>query len=180
MGCRLIRPPNLPAELPQADGPKTYSKAFDNLVSGDDDIVGLLAYALFKQGVREQAERGLSRSPGETRDPSPTIVRAYRESAEKRIAEIVTDSIDRATPEIQRSATLDAVITAEANIKTHVSSRTGFWPAILTNVLAWAFTLVITILILSLVNLPDLARSIANNLSNGPAETTLQPLKNSN
>lgn len=139
--------------------PREYSKAFDNFVQGDDDIVGLLAYALFKRAIREEAEQG-KRSSGNTRNPSKTVVTTNRQAAERELSEVISASIEAAKPEIQGSAALSAIENARGDIIVHVSNRTGFVHALLTNVLAWAFTLLITVLILLALNRPDPAQSI--------------------
>lgn len=150
-------------ELSESDPPEVdrrYSKAFQNLVGNDQDTVGLLAYALFKQAIREDAERGLR--GGGDRDPSPTVVEAYRQSAERRLEELIRVSLEEATPAIQRSAMLDALGATEASIKGHVSARTGFVSALFTNVLAWIITLAATVLILSVAGRPDPGQTLSD------------------
>jgi hypothetical protein len=143
----------------KSNSPCQYSKAFDNFVQGDSDLVGLLAYSLFKRAIREEAEQG-KRSDGNTRNPSKTVVSTYRQAAERELSEVISASIEAAKPDIQGSAALSAVEGARADVMEHVTNRTGFLPALVTNILAWAFTLVITVLILLALNRPDPAQII--------------------
>lgn len=60
-----------------------YSCAFEKLViDGEGDVVGLLAYALFKQSVREAAMAG-EVLPAAQRNPTATSIKAHRDAAEK-------------------------------------------------------------------------------------------------
>lgn len=154
--------------------PQTYSKAFDNIVQDDDDVVGLLAYALYKRAIRKDAEQG-QRMPGDTRNPPRTVVETYRQAAERVLSGVIEASLDEATPELQMSAALDAIETVRLDVREHVTNRTGFMPAIITNILAWAFTLLITVLILLAFNRPDPAQTLK-----GAAERVATPGKTAN
>lgn len=134
--------------------PRVYSRAFDNFVQSDDDVVGLLAYALYKRSVREEAEQG-RRSSGDTRNPPPTVVSTYRQAAERELTEVVNASIEAAKPEIQRSATLDSIDKARSDLAEHITSRTSFGQALLANIIAWGFTLFVAALILYLARGPS-------------------------
>jgi hypothetical protein len=133
---------------------KAYSRAFDNIVQDEDDVVGLLAYALYKRAIREDAQTG-QHSSGDTRNPSRTVVETYRQAAERTLSEVIGAALDGARPELQSSAALDAIESARATLSEHVTRRTGFSHAIITNVLAWALTLVLTVLILLAFNRPS-------------------------
>lgn len=144
------------------DKPQTYNKAFDNIVQDDGDVVGLLAYALYKRTIREDTEQG-QRMPGDTRSPPRTVVETYRQVAERVISGVIDASLEAAKPELhelQMSAALDAIETVRLDVREHVTNRTGFMPAIVTNVLAWAFSLLITVLILFAFNRPDPAQTL--------------------
>ncbi len=140
---------------------KSYSLAFERLVDDDDDTVGLLAYALFKRAIREAAQRG-ELVTGVGRNPSPTVIKTYRQFAESIIAEAVERSLSENIAELQQSAALDAVAAATVEIKAHVDSRTDFRSALLTSVFAWVITLAITVLIIWLVGTPDPAKLVAD------------------
>jgi hypothetical protein len=142
-------------------GERSYSRAFENLVTGEQDVVGLLAYALFKQAIREEAGRG-NAPTGDTRNPSPTVVQVYRQSAQRQLEEFVALNIEEARPELQRSAMLDAVETARLDLRGHIDRRTGTGAALLTNIIAWVITLAITVLILSMAGRPDPGQTLAD------------------
>lgn len=57
---------------------------------------------------------------------------------------------------------LDALSATEANIKGHVSARTGFVSALFTNVLAWIITLAATVLILAVASRPDPGQTLSD------------------
>lgn len=123
--------------------PKGHSRAFENMVEGPNDIVGLLAYALFKQNIREEARQGV-KTDGSLRNPSDVTVGLFRSSAEQQLNAFASAAIDQATPEIRESAILSAIWKLEANLKTHVTSRTGIGGAIWSNVIAWVVTIVLS------------------------------------
>jgi hypothetical protein len=148
---------------PEAEGGSpepTYSRAFNNIVQDKDDVVGLLAYALYKRAIREDAMGG-KRPPGSERNPSETTVETFRSAAQQILGEIVSASLEGAKAELQISAALDAIDTAESNIQRHVTERTGFMPSLVANVLAWAFTLFITVLIFFALDRPSPEEVIA-------------------
>ena len=125
-----------------------FSRAFENLVTkGDEDIVGLLAYALFKQSVRE-ATRGGDTSQSSERNPAPTSVHVYRSAAERRLSELVDFAVEGARPQIEASALRRAIQDGEVAIKAHVDQRTGFWTAVLAGIVAWSLSLLVTIVII--------------------------------
>ena len=138
-----------------------YSLAFERLVEGDDDTVGLLAYALFKRAIREAAQRG-ERVAGVGRDPSPTVITTYRKFAASIIAETVERSLNDNLAELQQSAALDAIAAATVEVKAHIDGRTDFRTALLTSMVAWVVTLGVTILIIWLVGAPDPAKLVAD------------------
>lgn len=121
----------------------------------------MLAYALFKQAVREDVARGVE-TIGNSRNPSPTVITAYRQAAERRLEELISANIENATPEIQQSATLAAISTLEANLKGHVTAKTGMVHAIFSNFIAWVITLAATVLILSVAGRPDAEETLAD------------------
>ena len=97
--------------------------------------MGLVAYALFKQAVREEAAFGIV-TTGDARNPLTTTVKTCRAAAEQLLTGIVDRALDEAAPDLQRSALLTALDGATGQIKAHVTDRTGFGPALLTNLVA--------------------------------------------
>lgn len=154
------------SETPGPAGPQRYSLAFEKFVDsrdGENDVVGLLAYALFKQSVRETARAGTA-APGDRRDPSPTTVDAYRGAASQLLTGVIDRAIEEATPEIQQSATLAAISTAGSEIKSHVTQRTSFGSALLTNIIAWLVTLAIAALVVITYSRDGVEETIAGGV----------------
>lgn len=148
---------------PAGPADRVYSRAFENFVAsegGEEDVVGLVAYALFKQAVREEAAVGAVVG-GDARNPSATTVRTYRAAAEQLLTGIVDRALDAATPDIQQSAVLSAIEGATGQIKAHVTDRTGFGSALFTNLVAWILTLAIAALILILAARPSIEQTVA-------------------
>ena len=142
---------------------KAYSRAFDNIVQGSDDTVGLLAYALFKQGIRENAAEG-RREDATSRNPPATVVRVYRDAAQRILEEFASNAIAEATPEVQQSAILAAVVTAEGSVKAHIDQKTNWKNAILTNLVAWVITIFVTVMVLTAYALPNIQQDMLNTL----------------
>jgi len=163
----------VPAE---ADDPKLYSKAFETFVKPEaedkDDVIGLLAYALYKQSIREDAIAG-NAIPHTQRVPSETTVQAYRGAARQLITGVIDEAIEVSAPDIQDSALRDAVLTAEESIKAHVDRRTSWKAAVVTNLGAWLISLAIAFLILVLTRAPELTKFLADTVA--PEQKTEQP-----
>jgi hypothetical protein len=79
---------------------RQYSRAFDNIVQDEDDVVGLLAYALYKRAIREEAQDG-RRSPGDTRNPPRTVVETYRSAAQMMLGDVIQNSLEEAQRDCQ-------------------------------------------------------------------------------
>ncbi len=138
---------------------RSYSRAFDNIVQRPNDTVGLLAYALFKQGVREEAAAG-RRVDGGSRNPPETAVRVYRDAARRILEEFASNAIAEATPEGSHSSILAAVMSVEAGVKSHIDQKTNWKNAIGMNLIAWVITIAVTALILVLYALPSMQQDM--------------------
>jgi hypothetical protein len=152
-----------PSGQPQVE---MHSRAFERLVKDDRDVVGLLAYALFKQSVWEQAQDGPPWARAD-RNLTPALVSAFRNDAERRITQVVASGIAAATPDIERTAQIAAIeaskesysaalTSARSDILTQINRRTSVWPAFGINLLAWVVTLALTVLIILASNGPSL------------------------
>jgi hypothetical protein len=139
--------------------PTGFSRAFANMVQSDDDLVGLLAYALYKRGIREEAERGGAPNGG-NRNPPPTVVEAYRNAAEQKLAVAIEAAVEEARPGLQSSAFTDAVEKTRSDLRDHITERTDFKSALTVNIIAWIVTLAATALIIWLVGKPDLPTAL--------------------
>jgi len=137
------------------EGRSGHSRAFENLVTnGEGDIVGLLAYALFKQSIREAAIAG-NLSPAIQRNPSHTAVKVHRDAAEQMLSALVDTALEAARPELAESALRKAVedsrntiLTTAAEINAHTDQRTQFWTAVLAGGVSWVVSLILTIIII--------------------------------
>ncbi|CUH68715.1 hypothetical protein TG4357_03754 [Thalassovita gelatinovora] len=136
--------------------PRSYSTAFDKMTKGDhNDLIGLVAYARYKQMVRDEVLQG-QRTAGTPKNPSDQVVEFYRNAARQELQTFAANAIDEAAEEIQQSALLDRINSATSEIQRHISDSTGALRAITTNVIAWAFTLLITLLAFLLLQQPEL------------------------
>ena len=160
------------AEIPFAAVPVhvRHSMAFENLVRGSDDVVGLLAYAKFKQSVHEAAVAG-NHMDRAARQVTPAMVGVLRSASEQIITQIVEEGLQAAAPDIENSAlrtsmeakfaeTVALVRTERGAITTHIDRRTSLRIAFFTNLAAWAVTLIVAIAIIRLFNGPSLEESI--------------------
>lgn len=141
-------------------GDVAYSRAFECLVQDANDTVGLLAYALFKQSIREAAQNGGFIWPL-PRELSVTEITTYRHAAESIIGNAVERTLTQNLPEIQQSAAIETVKAEAVSVRAHIDARTGFGMALLTNIFAWIVTLAITVLIIWLSGAPDLSKLLA-------------------
>jgi len=129
-----------------------YSQAFDSLTEGNhDDIVGLLAYALYKKSIREKALVGDYIPPSTARKLQPTEVQAYRGAAERKLDELGQKYVEAFTPEILQDATLNEI----SSVKRHIDDKTNWFISFLVNVGAWVFSLLLTMIIINSWNLPN-------------------------
>lgn len=78
-------------------------------------MVGLLAYALYKQSIREDIARGRL-VDGSSRDPSPTTVNVFRHSADRILQEFAASAIEEARPDFERSSLAAKVDALEARV----------------------------------------------------------------
>jgi hypothetical protein len=138
-----------------------YSLAFESLVQQPDDTIGLLAYSLFKAGIRERVRAG-QEVPPHLRNPTAADIEAYRGSASRILEKYADQVITEAEPEIAARARG----TARDEIIEVVRGRTRAWQAIGYGVAAWFISIVITIVVV--VAAPSWVLRLANQIN--PAE----------
>lgn len=166
------------------DRAEAHSRAFEALVQGADDVVGLLAYATYKQSVREAALAGQALPDRASRSLPPALVAALRSSAEQTLTKVVSDGIAQATPDILSTATIATLQTNQTELLTalkgerqriegHITARTGVLSAFLTNLAAWGVTLLIAVAILYLANRPTVESTILRSMDK--PETSQRP-----
>lgn len=144
--------------------PRHYSTAFEKMTKNDhNDLVGLVAYARYKQMVRDEVLQG-QRIAGTPKNPSEQVVEFYRNAARQELQNFAAYAIDEAAQEIQQSAILDRVDRATSEIQAHISNSTGSLRAIVTNVIAWVFTLFISLLALIALQQPAFFESLRETI----------------
>ncbi len=139
-----------PLNEPPAD---FYNDVFERLVDdadeGDEQLVGLVAYGLYKIGKREwlvafRQENGRGPTADEcrlhARTQTETTLQGYKAHASKVVEAYASAVLDNATPSI----------VAEARIGSYWRS---FWPSY-TSSFAFSITLILLALILSYFGLP--------------------------
>jgi len=154
LGKKCHRPQ---ATLSEPNAPDPYSKAFETLVSEpDEDIVGLLAYSLFKASIRERAQAGQD-VRGPLRNPTKTEAAAYRGQAERILETYAAQAIEDARPGI--------VATAQSAAKTEIIAeirrRTGWWPTIVAGMVVWVVTIILTVGVVLIA--PDWVRGLVQH-----------------
>lgn len=145
---------------PAEDSGAVYSTAFDRMTQGNPkDILGLVAYALYKRMIRDEVLEGV-RSSGKIKNPSDTTVEFFRDAAFQELQNFAANAIDEATPELQNSAYLERVEIMGANLERHISNSTSAGRAIWTNMAGWVITIGFTILAILILRFPDLNSAI--------------------
>ena len=145
-----------------------YSKAFDKLAGENpEDIVGLLAYALSKKGIWEISASGSSLLPRANRDPSPTEIAVYRESARQRLQAFAASAIADVTPEIEKTKIVQAIESAASDIKERITERTHWTGSLVINITAWIASPLITWLIVQSLTLPSIVETVTRAVRAG-------------
>jgi hypothetical protein len=143
------------APTERSDG---YSRALERFVGGADDIQGLVAYAIYKQTIRQRRMAGQSVPKPAERDPAPAERGAYRAQALRLLEMAGTNAVEAAAPSILQSAVLAAQRDANAAMNAELRRRTGLSASIVTGVVVWPVTIGLTVL-LALAE-PDWVRNL--------------------
>jgi hypothetical protein len=153
--------------MPDDEPPLGASRSFRKLVHGDDDLVGLVAYALYRIQKDEWA-----RAATRTRDEvdryadvlTPSQIANIRMSAESRLDHFAYAAIAAATPRIGDRVRSEGFDALERGLKHHVDQRTGWRHSLAANLAAWAITIGLTAVALVAVLLPSLAEIMAGRM----------------
>ncbi len=139
-----------------------FSQAFRNFVGDPKDIEGLLAYALYKQSITEDRERGLPVQPGASRNPGPNTIDSLRRAARTLLQEHTDKILAAEKSGLQRTAIwvkLDEVsgnlAALQTNLFSHITARTDIREGVKASVYGWIITLGLTVLIVVVLNLPN-------------------------
>lgn len=157
-----------------------YSRAFETFVQDRDDLIGLIAYALYKQNMREMAASGRPPLPPPLRVPTPTETDAYRGDAERRLQNFAAEATREATPDIIEHGVTAAINAAAVELTSVINRRTSLRAAIAANLVAWIVTAAITIVVIATIYLPNwqadlVERLRQTQLTAPPSNTTPAP-----
>lgn len=137
-----------------------HSKAFESLAREPDDIVGLLAYALYKKNINERRSAGKPAPMSEQRNPERTEIEAYRGQAEN----LLRAFAEQAIKSEKASIIADGLSNSVNDIKAEIKFRTGFWfPGVLVGIVAWLISIGITVLLA--FSKPDWVAALVNVVS---------------
>ncbi len=138
----------------QPEGERQYNRAFEAFVESDEDLVGLLAYSLYKQVIYKQKIEGKSVVQSAQRNPVRNEVDIYRNQAEIYLRAFSQTAIKEETPRILREA-----------LDTKLRGAGAFWYGVFIGVVAWIISLGITILVTA--SAPEWVRSLVQHIQ-GP------------
>ncbi|MCB8873777.1 hypothetical protein [Acidisoma silvae] len=127
--------------------PPSHSQAFERLVENGQDLTGLLAYALYKQAIREAALQGAAVHRSEHRSPVPVEITAYRSTADNMLTAFAGSIIEQSREDIEESARRSYMAAMEERLNTEFRKATNWRSAIAVNLIAWLLSIAITFLI---------------------------------
>ncbi len=129
------------------DTASNYSQAFEKLVQSENDITGLLAYALYKQAIREAARQGRVVHSSGQRSPVATEIAAFRGAADSKLSIFAASILDESRATIINTAIRADIGAMEGRLLTALRNATSWRNAIVINLLAWLLSIAITFLI---------------------------------
>ena len=128
------------AEPPSEPG---HGQAFERLVGSANDSVGLLAYALYKRTIHERRLAGFKATPPADRYPSSTEIEVYRAQARGYLKTFADNVI-----EAERANIIEEALGKDrAALTAEIRRATSFWMNVLTGVIAWIISILLTILV---------------------------------
>ena len=103
-------------------------------IEGEDDLIGLLAYALYERQKRDfivsHRKRNAGRSPNEAEIAAVTsnyLSADLRNTLRDRASQILSSYVEAMEPQIQLVATNSEALRQVRDIEKSVKRRTGFW-----------------------------------------------------
>lgn len=148
-----------------------YSKAFQSFVEEPDDVVGLLAYALYKSTINERKSSGKSVLLSDDRNPGRREIEIHRNQAETYLRTFARTAIDAERANIL----LEGINSSAEDIKACLNKltndiigvtkeRTGFWwPGVVVGVVAWGISIVFTIIVV--YSAPDWVKGLVEHVT---------------
>ncbi len=149
-----------------AERSEVYSRAFELLVQDDDDLTGLLAYALYKQSIREASAQGKAVHPSRDRSLTSTEVRAWREVADGMLSAFASSIIDQSRSGIVETAVRDDIRNLKSSLSLELQRSTSWKTAVVVNLVAWLLSIAITILVV-MAGVPSWVTSLIGKLKGG-------------
>ena len=164
-----------------ADPPKEYSRAFDTFVRDhEDDVAGLLAYALYKQRKREWLISHKEKNGGQ--EPTADQLATYEQSmliplqvddlranAVSVLAAYADGALEEQRPDIEKQAISQEVLGAREDIRNSASFINQLLQALIASVVTTAVLVLLAIAIgIFGIDLVDGGRAVSNAL--GSAE----------
>ncbi|HYD67615.1 hypothetical protein [Azospirillum sp.] len=138
-----------------------YNTVFERLVRSPDDVVGLVAYGIYKQGKRDWLAR-YRRKHGRAPDDraleayhdhiSDTDLERLRNDAERMMLAFAEVIVEDRAPEIQRQAQIRNLTDIEDRILKRIDERTRFSDSLKANLTAWLISLVVIITVVLVIN----------------------------
>lgn len=148
--------------LPVATPSGNYSRIFERLVRDADDLVGLVAYGLYKQSKRDWIIRFYEENgsrPGQADlenhykyFSAPADLERFRSEAEKMMLSFAEVIVDDRQPEIEDAVRNREFLTTKNEIIQEIRERTSFWGSVTANMVAWGLSLAVTIAIITIFN----------------------------
>ncbi len=157
---------NLPADKP-------YSKAFECFVESPDDIIGLLAYALYKQDIQEARREGRDPPASGQRNPGRIEVKAFRSFAERSLEKVIETATKAAEPQWVEAGREQGRLADKSEILSLILARTGFLAAVGAGVLSWLLSIGTTVLVV--YSAPGWVRNLTDRIDQSVATPAIAP-----
>lgn len=176
--------------LPAGQTEDKFNTIFKRLVSGPDDLVGMVAYGIYKQEKRDwiirfQTEKG--RRPNEAEvwafneHFSETALARLRSEAESMLIAFAESVVESRTPDIAKGIMASgmedlskAIEQSTTDVKGYVKAQTSPGWAIVWNTVAWLISVVITVAVAGSLLLPSIVDRLAEKLANKAPPTAEQ------
>lgn len=155
----------MPDDNPLVEGdrqePEHFSTIFQRLVNGPDDLVGLVAYGLYKESKRDwtlRYRRKHGHRPAEValeeyHDTfSDSDLQRLRSEAEELMLAFADTIVEARRPEIERQALDRGLADTERRIVSEIAARTRFRDGLYTSLTAWFISVVVIIGAILLTN----------------------------
>lgn len=143
--------------MSEQNSTQDYSKAFEVFAESDiaDELVGLVAYALYKKQIRERVQRGDVVASAQ-RNPTKSEQQIYISAAEDALDKFAVSIIDNARDQIVHENTQAEIYQVKMEVIESIETRTSLRTAIGANLVAWLISIGITVLLLVFLSSPNL------------------------